>query len=88
MTIPCLLPADMAYATALKIFETAPKLTYNLKVLSEAVIQLLARTLANISLSPATYSAKLTCQVAITEYEGEISIVLSCFYNLWRKFSL
>ncbi|CAL8115066.1 unnamed protein product [Orchesella dallaii] len=72
MTLPCLLPADMAYATALKIFETAPKLTYNLKVLSEAVLQLVARTLANISLSPATYSAKLTCQVAITEYSEDI----------------
>jgi hypothetical protein len=72
MTLPCLLPADIAYATALKFIETAPKLTYNLKILSEAVIQLLARTLANISLSPATYSAKLTCQVAITEYADDI----------------
>jgi hypothetical protein len=68
MSLPCIIPADIAYATALKILDSAPKLTYNIKVLSEAVLQLLAQTIANISLSPTAYSAKLTCQVAITEY--------------------
>jgi hypothetical protein len=74
MSLPYIIPADIAYATVLKIFETAPKLTYNLRVLSEAMLQLIAQTLSNISLSPAAYSAKLTCQVAITEYtEGNQS---------------
>lgn len=68
MSLPYIIPADIAYATVLKIFETAPKLTYNMRVLSQAMLQLIAQTLSNISLSPAAYSAKLTCQVAITEY--------------------
>ncbi|XP_021961349.1 1-acylglycerol-3-phosphate O-acyltransferase Pnpla3 isoform X2 [Folsomia candida] len=72
MSLPCIIPADIAYATVLKLFETAPKLTYNLRVLSQAVLQLVAQTLSNISLSPAAYSAKLTCQVAITEYNEDI----------------
>ena len=71
MTLPWVLPADMAYATTLKIFETAPKLTYNLKVFSEAVIQLVAEALNKFVISPSNYSAKLTCQLAITEYEGK-----------------
>ena len=72
MTLPWVIPADMAYATGLKVFETAPKLKYNLKILSEAVIQLLAQALTKWSLSPTAYTAKLTCQLAITEYnDGE-----------------
>ncbi|CAG7721940.1 unnamed protein product [Allacma fusca] len=69
MSIPCLLPADMAYATILKVFENAPKLKYNLKTLSAAVIQLLAQTLSKFHFSP-TYSAQLTCQLAFTEYNA------------------
>lgn len=80
MSLPCIIPADIAYATVLKIFETAPKLTYNFRVLSQAVLQLVAQTLSNISLSPAAYSAKLTCQVAITEYNEGINCLFICCY--------
>lgn len=71
MSLPCIIPADMAYATVLKVLETAPKLSYNLKTLSEAVLQLLAQTLHRFNFSPA-YSAKLTCQLAFTEYTEDI----------------
>lgn len=74
MSLPCIIPADIAYAMVLKIFDTAPKVTYNIRVLSEAVIQLVAQTISSMTMSPSTYSAKLTCQVAITEYnEGKYS---------------
>jgi len=74
MSLPCILPADIAYATALKLLDTAPKLTYNLRVFSKAFLQLIAQTVSNISLSPTTYSAKLTCEVAITEYNEGLDI--------------
>ena len=81
MSLPCLLPADMVYATVLKCLETAPKLSYNLKTLSEACIQLFAQTLTR-HFSPNSYSAKLTCQLAFTEYrEGKY------FTLKQRKFS-
>lgn len=66
MSLPCIIPADIAYATVLKVFESAPKLTYNIRVLSEAVVQLVAQTLSGVTYSP-TYSAKLTCQINISE---------------------
>jgi len=69
MTLPWIIPADMAYATGLKVFETAPKLSYNLRMLSEAVLQLVTQTLSRWTLTPSAYSAKLTCQLAITEYD-------------------
>ena len=76
MSIPCLLPADMAYATVIKVFENAPKLPYTLKTLSAAVIQLLAQTITK-HFSP-TYSAHLSCQLAFTEYnEGELSRIFN-----------
>jgi len=68
MSLPCLIPADIAYATAIKVFESAPKLAKNIREISEAVIQLIAQTLASLKFSPTAYSAKLTCQLAITEY--------------------
>ena len=67
MSLPCIIPADIAYAAVLKVFDNAPKLKYNLKTLSAAVIQLLTQTIAKLSSSP-SYSAKLTCQLAFTEY--------------------
>jgi hypothetical protein len=69
MSLPCILPADMAYATAIKLFDTAPKLTYNLRVLSEAVIQLITQAISKWGQSPsAGFITKLSCQLDVNVY--------------------
>lgn len=63
MTLPWIIPADMAYATGLKVFETAPKLSYNLRILSEAVLHLVAQALSRWNLSPTVRNLLVNLQL-------------------------
>jgi len=87
MSLPCILPADMAYATAIKLFDSAPKLTYNLRILSEAVIQLITQAISKWGQSPsAGFITKLTCQLDVNVY-NKVDIEAPAEKTLQRRSS-
>ncbi|XP_046394009.1 1-acylglycerol-3-phosphate O-acyltransferase Pnpla3-like isoform X3 [Ischnura elegans] len=70
LSLPCILPADIVYATYTKFMASAPKVGHNLWLISKYMIEHLSHLIHNVNKKRQQLSANITCQMAITEYRG------------------
>ncbi|XP_071452365.1 1-acylglycerol-3-phosphate O-acyltransferase Pnpla3-like [Hetaerina americana] len=70
LSLPCILPADIVYATYTKFMASAPKVGHNLWLISKYMIEHLSHLIHKVNKKRQQLSANITCQMAITEYRG------------------
>lgn len=68
-TLPYVLPLDIAYVVAVRVMELVPKLGRDISLLMKKLLDYLMKVLANFNKHRHQYSAKFTCELAITEYD-------------------
>ncbi|CAH1106272.1 unnamed protein product [Psylliodes chrysocephalus] len=78
LTLPYTLPADVMYATFTKLMMSAPQLGNGAWELSKVFMDKLSYLLNKINRKRQQLSAKITCQLAITEYGKNKYDVESC----------
>lgn len=70
LSLPYTLPADIMYATFTKLMATAPQVGNTLWDVSKVVLDQMSNILSRVNKKRQQLSAKITCQLAITEYGG------------------
>ncbi|XP_076273462.1 brummer isoform X5 [Rhynchophorus ferrugineus] len=70
LSLPYTLPADIIYATFTKFMATAPQVGNTLWDVSKVVLDQMSNVLTRVNRKRQQISAKITCQLAITEYSG------------------
>ncbi|XP_060531802.1 1-acylglycerol-3-phosphate O-acyltransferase Pnpla3 isoform X2 [Cylas formicarius] len=70
LSLPYTLPADMMYATFTKLMATAPHIGNTLWDMSKIALDQMSHILHRVNRKRQQMSAKITCQLAITEYGG------------------
>jgi hypothetical protein len=77
LSLPYVLPIDIAHATFLRFMDVAPKVGNNLALLAGTLAKYLVVLIQKFDKKRRQFNAKFTCQLAITEYaemEGSCSI--------------
>ncbi|XP_065345986.1 1-acylglycerol-3-phosphate O-acyltransferase Pnpla3-like isoform X3 [Cloeon dipterum] len=70
LSLPCVLPVEIAYQTFNKFLQTAPLVGKNLKQLSQYILDNLNHIINSLNNKTKQLSAKISCNLAITEYRG------------------
>ncbi|KAG8230280.1 hypothetical protein J437_LFUL009453 [Ladona fulva] len=70
LSLPCVLPADIVYATYTKFMASAPKIGQNLWLISKYMVENLNQLIHKVNKKRQQISANISCQLAITEYRG------------------
>ncbi|XP_066141434.1 1-acylglycerol-3-phosphate O-acyltransferase Pnpla3-like isoform X2 [Euwallacea fornicatus] len=70
LSLPYTLPADIMYATFTKVMATAPHVGNFLWDVSRVLLDQVSNVLNKVNRKRQQISAKITCQLAITEYGG------------------
>ncbi|XP_059482645.1 1-acylglycerol-3-phosphate O-acyltransferase Pnpla3-like isoform X4 [Neocloeon triangulifer] len=70
LSLPCVLPADIVYATFTKFLSSAPHIGSNLRQLSQYLMENLATLISSVNNKREQLTAKISCNLAITEYRG------------------
>lgn len=70
LSLPCILPADIVYATYTKFLASAPKIGQNLWLISKYMVENLNQLFHKVNKKRQQISANISCQLAITEYRG------------------
>ncbi|XP_017775894.1 PREDICTED: patatin-like phospholipase domain-containing protein 2 isoform X2 [Nicrophorus vespilloides] len=72
LSLPYTVPADMVYATFTKLMSSAPFLGNNLWDMSKFFMDQFSSVLNKVNSKRQQLSAKISCQLAITEYGGKL----------------
>ncbi|CAH1127889.1 unnamed protein product [Ceutorhynchus assimilis] len=70
LSLPYTLPADIMYATFTKVMASAPHVSNTLWDISKVMLDQVSNVLNRVNRKSQQVSAKITCQLAITEYGG------------------
>nr|CAD7598163.1 unnamed protein product [Timema genevievae] len=74
LSLPCTLPADMMYATFTKFLAVSPRMGSNLWLASQYLIDQLAHFLYRMDKTRQQLTAKIICQLAVSQYTAKYDV--------------